>query len=244
MEPLLLEDVQTLPRDRKAYHPDTTSSRTISRLPKQCYPFEPVRSKAAYHVFRVPFLFAIALIIAFGGGIYSTLLALNATAGFGAIRLGAWEAFPLAHTINADPYAKSHRARAGALLYGTAEALVFSASVDDTGEKLLGSCRYRLTGATPPARLWTLYAADPSNRPLPTMTGLPGAFNSWTVLRDSDSNMTIDIGATAHSGNWLAVPPTGNFKLVLTLLDTPTAGSSGIIDLTMPHIARIGCGDA
>jgi hypothetical protein len=195
-------------------------------------------------VFRVPFLFAIALVIAFGGGIISTLSALNATVGFGAIRLGAWEAFPQAHTIDADPYAKSHRARAGALLYGTAEALAFSASVDDAGEKLLGSCRYRMTGATPPSRLWTLYAADASNRPLPLSAGLPAAYNSWTVLRNPDSSVMVDIAANAHSGNWLAVPPAGNFKLVLTLFDTPTAGSSGVIDLAMPQIAKIGCGDA
>lgn len=195
-------------------------------------------------MFRVPFLFAIALAIAFGGGILSTLSALNATVGFGAIKLGAWDAFPSAHTIDADPYAKSHRARAGALLYGTAEALAFTASVDDTGEKLLGSCRYRLTGTTPPSRLWTLYTADAANRPLPIAAGLPGAYNSWTVLRKADSSVTIDIAANAQSGNWLAVPPAGNFKLVLTLLDTPTAGSSGVIDLGMPHITRIGCGDA
>ena len=64
-------------------------------------------------MFRVPFLVAIALAIAFGGGIWSTLRALEATAGFGAIRLGAWEAFPNAQTAAADPYAKSHRASAG-----------------------------------------------------------------------------------------------------------------------------------
>jgi hypothetical protein len=31
---------------------------------------------------------------------------------------------------------------------------------------------------------------------------------------------------------------------VLTLLDTPTAGSSGLIDLAMPVIHKTGCGDA
>jgi len=34
------------------------------------------------------------LIVAFGGGIMISLYALDATAGFGAIKLGAWEAFP------------------------------------------------------------------------------------------------------------------------------------------------------
>ncbi len=37
---------------------------------------------------------------------------------------------------------------------------------------------------------------------------------------------------------------TGSFALVLTLLDTPTAGSSGLIDLAMPKIVKTGCGHA
>jgi len=45
-------------------------------------------------VFRVPFLVAISLIIAFGGGIASTLAALEATVGFGSIKIGTWDAFP------------------------------------------------------------------------------------------------------------------------------------------------------
>jgi hypothetical protein len=30
----------------------------------------------------------------------------------------------------------------------------------------------------------------------------------------------------------------------MTLLDTPTAGSSGVIDLAMPGIERLDCADA
>ena len=52
---------------------------------------------------------------AFGVGIVSTVSALKATVGFGAISLGPWVAFPDAQTENTDPYAKAHRARAGKL---------------------------------------------------------------------------------------------------------------------------------
>ena len=76
-------------------------------------------------MFRVPFLVAISLVIAFGGGIVSTLVALEATSGFGSIKIGAWNAFPESQTIEADPYAKAHRADAGKLLYGTAEGLAY-----------------------------------------------------------------------------------------------------------------------
>ncbi len=196
-------------------------------------------------VFRVPFLIAIALTIAFGGGIWSTLVALDATIGFGAIKLGSWEAFPDAQTAQADPYAKSHRASAGKLIYASAEGLTFIASVDQAGERLNGNCSYRLTGHTPPARFWTLFAAAPGAAPPSAQSDLPTALNSRVVLRNSssDGGFDIAISATAKPGNWLAVATPGAFRLTLTLFDTPTAGSSGLIDLTMPRIEKTGCGN-
>ena len=196
-------------------------------------------------MFRVPLLIALALSIAFGGGIVSTLYALNVTTGFGAIRLGAWEAFPNAQTAAADPYAKSHRARAGNLLYGNAEGLAFSASVDDAGGRLVSGCSYAVSGQTPHARLWTLYAGNTGGQPFAVNPALPAGLNSWTVVRETDSSFTVTVSARAQPGNWLPLP-TGNvsFRLTLTLLDTPTAGSSGLIDLSMPKVSLLGCGDA
>ncbi|TWF54715.1 DUF1214 domain-containing protein [Neorhizobium alkalisoli] len=195
-------------------------------------------------MFRLPFLIAIALAIAFGGGIWSTRMALDATIGFGAIKLGPWEAFPEAQTVDADPYAKSHRANAGRLLYASAEGLVFTAAVDDGNAPLTSACHYRISGRTPAARLWTLYATSAGGPAASAQSDLPTALNSRTVLRNADGSFDIAVGASAEAGNWLAVPGTSPFRLVLTLLDTPTAGSSGLIDLAMPGIKKIGCGNA
>jgi hypothetical protein len=195
-------------------------------------------------LFRIPLLVALALIVAFGAGIVSTVSALKATVGFGAIALGPWVAFPDAQTENTDPYAKAHRARAGKLLYGGAEGLQFTAAVDSSGEKLSSGCSYDVTGTTPPARFWTLYAANAADQPLKADPGLPSAINAWTVLRKSDSTFVIHVSPAAQPGNWLAIRRIGPFKLVLTLLDTPTAGSSGLIDLAMPAIVKTGCPDA
>ena len=194
-------------------------------------------------MFRLPLLVALSLAIAFGLGIWSTRVALEATIGFGAIRLGAWEAFPQAQTADADPYAKAHRANAGRLLLGSAEGLRFSAKVDDEGQPLAGNCTYLLSGQTPPTRLWTLFA-EVDGLPPRADSPLPMAINARTVLRRADGSFAISVAATAEPGNWLAVDGAKPFRLVLTLLDTPTAGSSGLIDLTMPKLERIGCGHA
>lgn len=193
-------------------------------------------------MFRVPLLIAVALLIAFGGGIGSTISALNASAGAGGIHVGAWAAYPLGQTEAADPYAKSHRARAGLLLLGSAEGLTFSATEDDDGERLTGTCSYRIHGTTPQARAWTLFAADLSGQPLPIPQELPAAYNSRTVLREPDGSFAITLSPTAKPMNWLALPDTGYFTLILRLLDTPAAGNSGLLDLDIPNVEKIGCG--
>jgi hypothetical protein len=192
-------------------------------------------------MFRLPLLVALALITAFGLGIGSAVKMLDASSGFGAIRIGPWVAFPQAQTADADPYARSHRARAGRLLFGSAEGLVFQADVDQDGKRLSPACTYEMTGLTPPARFWTLYAADSSNEPLNPGAELPAAFNAWNVLRRADGTLTVRISATAQPGNWLAVRPGRPFRLVLALLDTPTAGSSGVLDISMPRLSKVGC---
>ncbi|MBD8663800.1 DUF1214 domain-containing protein [Rhizobium sp. CFBP 8752] len=193
-------------------------------------------------MFRIPFLIAVALAIAFGGGIWSTRLALDATTGFGALRIGPWEAFPQAQTADADPYAKSHRANAGKLLYASAEGLTFTATTDMTGERLVASCSYRIRGHTPHARFWTLFAQAPGAAAPSLSSDLPQALNSRITLRQPNGEFEITASPTAKSGNWLALTQSGDFRLVLTLFDTPTAGSSGLIDLAMPLIEKIGCG--
>ena len=193
---------------------------------------------------RIPLLVAIALAIAFGGGTLSAVWALQATVGFGAIALGPWVAFPAAQTEAADPYAKAHRARDGQLLFGSAEGLSFRAATDSEGRRLNGDCAYEITGLTPPARFWTLHPVSPDSRRIAPARDLPGSLNSWTVLRARDGTFTVEVAATARPGNWLSVATDGDFDLILTLLDTPTAGSSGVLDLTMPEIARRSCKNA
>ena len=203
-----------------------------------------LRKDDTLSVFRLPLFIALILAIAFGGGIWSTLVALNATVGFGAIKLGAWQAFPQAQTVDADPYAKAHRANAGRLLLGGAEGLRFTADVDESGERLNGNCTYAIIGKTPVARLWTLFASDRNDQPPSGNADLPLALNSRIILRERDGSFVVQVSSEAQAGNWLAVQPARPFRLTLTLLDTPTAGSSGLIDLSMPRVQKIGCGHA
>lgn len=195
-------------------------------------------------MFRIPFYIAVALIISFGGGILGTLTALKFTTSFGVVEIGPWRAFPLAQTQEADPYTKSHRANAGRLLYGTAEGLTFTAQRDSNGEKLTSACDYTITGDMPTARFWTLFAGDANGKLANKIDTRPVALNSRILLRDPKGGLDIVASRQAKPFNWLALQPSGDFTLVISLLDTPVASSTGLIDVDMPIVTKIGCGNA
>ena len=72
--------------------------------------------------------------------------------------------------------------------------------------------------------------------------GLPSTYHSQNVLKNEDGTFVITASGKPKTDNWLA---TGNkavpYQLVLTLFDTPTAGSSRLVDLQMPQIKRGTC---
>lgn len=195
-------------------------------------------------VFRLPFLVLISLAIAFGAGTWSTWVAMQATSGFGALALGPWRAFPDLQSAAADPYAKAHRANDGRLLLGRAEGLVFTAGADSSGKPLSGACSYEIAGDTPAARFWTLRITDADGLPLKARAGLPSSLDAWQVVRRDNGTFSVKVGAAAQSGNWLAMQSPGPVHFVLTLIDTPTAGATGLTVTDMPSIELLGCADA
>ncbi|WP_394690032.1 DUF1214 domain-containing protein [Hoeflea sp.] len=195
-------------------------------------------------MFRLPLLVLLSLVVAFGGGVWSASRVLKAVSGFGAISLGPWVGYPELQTADADPFAKAHRAGDGRILLGRAEGLVFTAREDQDGEMLSGRCAYEISGQTPPARFWTLRLTDDNDAPLPAAPMFPATLTSWTTLRNSDGTFRITLSATPAPGNWIRLDADTGVAFVLTLIDTPTAGSAGLIDLDMPTIRQIGCRDA
>jgi hypothetical protein len=182
-----------------------------------------------------------ALALGAGIGLGATWLAIENGVGFGAIRAGAWVAWPRIGSMDADPYSKAVVARAGAVPLGLGEGLSFVATTDDQGRPLERSCSYRLTGRTPTARLWTLTLHDFAGGLLPNAADRTG-FTSGEVLREPNADFSIALSATPQPGNWVPVSGTGPFVLVLRLYETPVSASSSSTDPSMlPRIERIGC---
>jgi hypothetical protein len=187
------------------------------------------------------FLTLVALAIAIGGGGGSVWYALKAQNGVGAIRIGQWTAFPYIGTPAADPYSKARVAREGVLALGQAEGLSFVAERDSGGEQLKRECAYKIEGGFPTARFWTLYAADQSLGVVETGKPRPAALQSYQVLRKPDNSVIISVGNRPSPGNWLLSNGSGTMYFVLTFYDTPIASSTGLSDVTLPQILKVGC---
>ncbi|WP_099865128.1 DUF1214 domain-containing protein [Pararhizobium haloflavum] len=193
---------------------------------------------------RTPLLVALALAIAFAGGIYSTIAAIEADDAFDVLAIGPWEATPLAQTDAANPYAKARRARTGSFALGQAEGLLFRTAADSTGARLRGTCSYRIAGQTPPSRLWVMRLTTTAGATLDSPDIFPQTVHSNDLLRAPDGTFAVRLDGQARSGNWIRLAHDGPFEIEITLYDTPAAGNFGLIDLAMPSVERLDCDDA
>ena len=159
------------------------------------------------------------LVVAAVVGLGSTYLALTRGAAFGALRIGAWTAWPKTGTQDADPYARASIARSGRLPIALGDGLTFIAKADDNGRALDGRCDVVLSGVTPAARYWTL-----------TLYNLKGDlvanslhryyFTSQEVVRNSDGSFVVVIAPRANPGNWLPTGGIDRYMLALRFYDT------------------------
>lgn len=185
-------------------------------------------------------IFLVLCISVIGGGV-SLWYTLRSQEGLGAVTIDGWTAFPDIGTANADPYSKARVAREAILALGRAEGLAFSAQRDSTGVVLQRQCEYRLDGSVPTARLWTLHANSRSGSLIGSGRLRAPALHSAELLRMPDNTGSISVGAQPRPGNWLAVSGSGPMVLVLTLYDTTIASSTGLANISLPQIVRVGC---
>ena len=185
-------------------------------------------------------LFSVLFIgLAIGG--FLSWLSIQNNQGFGALTIGQWTAWPLAGSINADPYSKAKVAADGDVPLGAAEGLALHARTDIEGQKLRRECQYRLAGQTPPARLWTLSAHETKGQVLFDAVGQPSHVLSRTLVRGEGGNFEITVGPQLSSGNWLETNGDGPYALILRLYDTPITSTGRITEVDMPTIALTGC---
>lgn len=189
---------------------------------------------------RILYISVIFLIGLFFAG-WSSKYVLDNNFGSNIINVGPWSALPFVGGQRVDPYTKSTLAITGKLPLGAAEGLVFTATTDSGGENLKLNCNYIISGDTPLSRLWTLVAYNVSGKAIENKNGAKSGVFSGAILRFPNSTFKISLGTYPRSGNWFPLNGKGEFKLVLTLYDTPITSDIGVIRQNMPDIKLEGC---
>lgn len=172
-------------------------------------------------------------------GFAATAASLGFGRGFGAISAGPWTAWPSHGATDPDPYARAILARSGEAPLGRDQGLAFFAEVDSNGAPLDGRCDYRVADTTPPARFWTLGAADPEGALIDNPAGRH-AFTSSEILRREGGAFEIAVAASARPGNWLPVAR-APFVLILRLYETPLDTETAPDPSIFPKIVKIHC---
>jgi hypothetical protein len=174
-------------------------------------------------------------------GLGATQFALVRGTAFGAVKLGAWTAWPKTGTAEIDPYARALISRTGELPIGTGDGVAFVARMDDRGRTLDGRCETSVSGTTPAARFWTLTLYTVDGRLVANSASRHG-FTSQEIVRRADGTFEIELAPRARSGNWLPTNGIDRYVLVLRLYDTPVGAAARTgREAPMPSIARGAC---
>jgi len=192
---------------------------------------------------RLRYLINIAIVLAIGLGVggVTAWMAVKAENSFGSVKIGQWTSWPLAGNVDSDPYTRARVARDGSVPLGAGEGLALFLTTDQFGKPLDRKCQYKIVGATPPARLWTLSVQDNEKQTVLSKTGVRNTAFSQTLLRAQDGTFSINIGSQPAPGNWLSISGTGKMRLVIRLYDTPITGSAGLAEPVMPQIFNRDC---
>jgi hypothetical protein len=182
-----------------------------------------------------------AVLLALALGLGSAYLVLKGDPPFGGVRFGPWQTWPKLGSPEADPYMRAIVAQRGDVPLATGEGLAVTARTDSDGRDLDSACSYRIGSVMPAARIWTLTLYDRDGR-LPASGSARSSFTSSEIVRNTDNRFFLNLSRDLSAGNWLQLPSSGSFTLVLRLYDMPGAAGTNLKADDLPTLERLGCG--
>ncbi len=184
--------------------------------------------------------FAFFLIAAVAFGMASAQQIFEGKVGLFVQRSGSWITWPAAGSLQTDPYTRSHFLTRGKLPVSRFEAVEFEARADDTGKNLDADCIYTLKGRMPTARWWSLSShvltqrQDQSFEPEPVLS-------SMHAIYDEDDTISIKVARNPQPGNWLQLPESSDFRLILRLYNPVGTRDKGTYSGALFSINRETC---
>jgi len=159
----------------------------------------------------------------------------------GGVQVGPWTTNVDVGSRAASPWLRAAVAMGGFLALDRRETLYFRATADDGGRTLSRRCSYRVEGAAPAARWWsvTVYGSDAfllPNRAHRYSFGSaalrPGQDVSFELAPRSDDAAVVPLGDA---------PVDGSFSLVLRLYEPAEGVVVDPASAQLPRVRRLGC---
>jgi len=158
----------------------------------------------------------------------------------GAVHNGPWRTSATTGSAAGNPWEKAAVALAGLYALTPQEAVYFTAFTDSAGEALRGECRYRVQGAAPPARWWSITAYDADHYLVRNQAGLY-ARHAGNLPMSAGGRFDFALSATATAETGLPIPVEGPFSLTVRVYNPAPAVLAQLATLPLPVIVREGC---
>jgi len=162
--------------------------------------------------------------------------------GFDLVTLsqGPWKTWTSAGLNTMDPYTKAHFLAAGRLVDNRREVVEYEARSDGAGSPLDTACSYSIAGRLDWARWWSISVSQNGVIAANTKARL-ASLHSGETIYEADGTAIIYLSSQPHTGNWLAMPSSGDVNLVLRFYDPAPVSRAHPNTMTLPQITRETC---
>jgi len=163
--------------------------------------------------------------------------------GIAGVDAGAWRVNLLAGSQSADAYTRARIALGAVLALDRSETLYYTTQRDDRGEPLRAECLYKIDGAPPPARWWSITAYGQDHFLFPNAERRYSVGTESAQL-DSDGQFSLMIGPLPanqrDNRSWIPTVGTGGLRLTLRLYNPDPTVQQSPGALAAPSITLIG----
>lgn len=156
------------------------------------------------------------------------------------VEVGVWRANLQAGSQDAGLYTRASIAVNALLALDRSETMYFVATHDDTGHPLRATCNYRVVGAPPKARWWSITAYADDMFLFDTPRG-HHSLNGSTARLDGNGHFVLTVGSTEYPGtHWLAATGDGGIVLTLRLYNPSPELQQAPDSLSAPSVMPVG----
>ena len=157
-----------------------------------------------------------------------------------AVRNGPWWTSTATGSTRAGMYLRAQTAIAGLFALDPSEAVYFTATTDDAGQRLRQRCTYAITGKPVDTRWWSLTAYADDNFLIPNAANR-FSFNMGNLAFDTDGTYRVIAAPREQPGHWLPTgEANGGFNLLFRLYNPAPGTVANLAAVPMPSIKRLG----